>query len=214
MYEAILIGTTVRIRQSSQVCVSSLDIRLFLGQIIKHTVWQAQGILDNLGWGESQPLRDTDIRKLLSLQHLEENDILSASVFDIVRVGGRDVADIAGSEIECARGGRRHEDSDARRALEEVIPLVRFQVPMHLTHSARLHSHKCSGEHRCDREGCGVDDLDRAARNRVWNLLREMVGIGLAYGQGTRRSSYVLCGDVGWGSGAVEDLIVSVRFYS
>lgn len=96
--------------------------------------------------------------------------------------GLRDVAHVAGGEVEGARGRGGLEDGDAGRALQEVRPLVRRRVPVHLAHGARLQDDQRGREHGGDGEGEGVEDLDAAAGGVVELLLRPMERVAVGAG--------------------------------
>ena len=139
-------------------------------------------ILYNLRRRQPKPLINTNIRKLGRLQHLEEDHVFRARVFDVVALRHGDVSHVAGLEIERAGGFGCGEEGDAGGALEEEIPLVGGEMPVDFAHGARLHDDKGGGEVVGDGEGGGISDFDGAAGDSVRCLLAEMEGVGLVGG--------------------------------
>ena len=136
-----------------------------------------QVVLDNLLRSQSQPLSDRNVRELGSLENLEENQINITSVLNIVAVGSGDVAHTSGSEVKGASGLGGLEDSDSAAALEEVAPFVGGGVPVDFADGAGLDDDEGGGEVLGDGEGGRVEDLDGAAGDGVWLLLRPVVGV-------------------------------------
>lgn len=92
-------------------------------------------------------------------------------------VGSRDVTYTSGSEVKGASGLRSLENGDSAAALEEVAPFVGGGVPVDFADGAGLDDDEGGGEVLGDGEGGRVEDLDGAAGDGVWLLLRPVVGV-------------------------------------
>lgn len=196
--------------QCSQIPIARLQIRLLLRQPIKRAIRQAQRILNHLSRRQRQPLADTHIGELPLLQHLQHHQILVARVLDEVRVGRRDIAYVTGRVVEGLRAGRRHVDGDAAGSLNEVVPLVGREVPVHLAHPAGFDGQQGRREIGGDGEGARVDYLDGAAGRGEGLLLRPVVSVGAVGWQDPGWARGVLRGDVCGRGGAVEDIELRV----
>ena len=159
--------------------ISRQNVLLDPGQAIDQTVRKVQGLADDGLGRETEPLVDADVLVLGGLEdlHVDDGVGVRADVFDVVRVGHEDVADVAGLEIRGARVLWAREGGDARPPGQEEVPLVRRQVPVDLAHRARLDGEDGRGEVAGDREDGGVGDLDGAAGDGERLLFREVVRV-------------------------------------
>ena len=173
---------------------------------MRKEAWEVTNKLDTktIPRRQTQPLRDTDIREPWRLQHLQQDDLLTARVLDIMRERHGDVADVARAVIERLARHWRLVDGDPRRARDEEVPLVALRVPVQFAHRAGSQRDERGGNIGRRGEGGRVDDADAAgAGDREGFLLREVVRVlrlGLVIDPGG--TGVVLLGDVQGGRGA------------
>jgi hypothetical protein len=190
----------------SQVRVTRRDVLLIFWQIVQDVIRQAQRVLQHLLGRQAHPLRDRDVVELGRLQDLDHDDVVVAHVLDVVAVGLRDVADVAGLVVEGARAARGDERRHARASRDEEVPLVGRQVPVDLAHGAWADGDERGRDVGGDGEGLGVEDLDLAAFDAQRLLLRPVVGVALVYGGEAGGAGDVLRRDVAGHLRAGEDV--------
>ena len=197
MSSSSLLGTTqpfllcVKSRRGSRprkvrrrhIRIALHNVRLRLGQLRNHIVGQVQRVLDNLRRRQAKPLVHGDVGELGRLQDLEQHEVVRARVLNVMAGRLRNVADAAGIVVERPGALRRLEDGDASRPGEEKVPLVAGEMPVELAHGARLDGDERGAEHAGDGEGGRVEDLDGAAFDLVWLLLRKVVRVALLFRQ-------------------------------
>ena len=212
-----------------EVFVTGEDVRFIFRQIGNDIVGQLQRILDDLRRRQAEPLRYRDIchgakgsawidrssaastlrirtAVVRRLQNFQVDHVHVPRVLDVVAVREGDISHVTFCEIERPRGRGGGEDADAGLAGDEEVPLVAGGVPVDLAHGARLDRDKGGTEVVRDGESGRVDDFDRAARDHVRLLLREMIGVRYVPGDTTVRAGDVLSGEVARGRGTGEDV--------
>src|ERR1700761_5873253 len=119
--------------------------------------------LRHLGWQAAYPLVEGDVGEVAGAEHLEEDDVFCAGVFDVVAGDGGDVAYVVGVEVHGAGLAGGGEDSHASFAADPVLPLGGVGVPVELAHAAGLDSNQRSGDGFGGGEDGGVDYADIAS---------------------------------------------------
>ena len=105
------------------------------------------------------------------------------------------ITDVAGGEVEGARGLRSGEGGYASVACKEKIPFVGGQVPVDFAHGTWGNGEKGSGEVVCNGEDGWVGDFDRAAaRDDQSRGLGHVVGVVFVTGEEASWTSHFSLG--------------------
>ena len=105
-----------------QVRITRQDERLDLRQTIECVLRETKVILDDLLGCQTQPLSNTDIVVDRCLQDLEVDQVFRTGIFEIMGCDDGHVADVAGLEVEGARGCGGLEDGQTSLAADDEVP--------------------------------------------------------------------------------------------
>lgn len=139
-------------------------------------------------------------------QHLDKNQVLVASILDVVTVGLWEVTNISTHIVESSRLIGRREKRRSPLAFDKVGPFVTSGMPVNLAHTTRLDSHDGGGEIRRNGEGKRVDNLDGSARNLVSRLLGEVIRVALSAWHKACSCADIFLFDILWRRGSSENV--------
>src|SRR5580704_2469122 len=91
------------------------------------------------------PFRQRDVLVFAGLEHLEKDQVGVASILDVMRIGNRDVSDIALFKVHRSGSGAGSENRHAALASNVVLPLVCVRMPVQFTEAAGSQTDDRSG---------------------------------------------------------------------
>ena len=117
-----------------------------------------------------QPLFETEILELRSLEDLQEFQVFIPNILNVVSHVLRYDANVSRQVVESARSVGWGEDCDASSPTDEEGPLVGVRVPVHLADAVGLHYDMCGGDGLADGKITGVCDADLTSGSIDWLL--------------------------------------------
>src|ERR1700682_5110987 len=95
------------------------------------------------GWGVGQPLRKGKVLIEAALEHLQEDQVCVACIFDVMQQGFFHVPDVSRLKVHGASAVTCRDHSHSCLACDVVLPFVGVGVPVQFPQPSRMNRDHC-----------------------------------------------------------------------